>query len=94
MAPIAIFAGFLAACGWAYLRASRPKYLLSDEQAAVVRALPERRRNQHLVDVTLTDGREIKGLYIAYCRHLVPGLLPHRRFASGRVLEIRGHTKY
>ena len=87
------FVAFLAVCGWAWFRASRPAQTLSEDQAAAVRSLPERRRNQHLVDVTLDNGRVINGVYVAYGRYVVPGLLPRRRVRTESIRQIRQHPR-
>ena len=87
------FPAILAAFAWVTFRGTRPAQRLSDEQVERVRVLPERRRNQHHVDVTLEDGRVVEGVYIAYGRYVVPGFWPwQRRVRAESIRDFRPHS--
>lgn len=51
-------------------------------------AIPQIRPNQHLVDVTLADGRVVENVWVAYGQYLRPSLVARKRFRASDVVSI------
>lgn len=64
-----VSAGVLAAFGLIYVVGRSPRRALPDNVVEQMKALPERRPNQRVVDLELADGRIIRKVYVAYDRY-------------------------
>lgn len=74
--------------------ATRPSRRLPEPVCEQIAALPERRRNQHVVDLELIDGRVVEKVWIAWGKYiaLVGGRMRSRGYAARDVVGARRHA--
>jgi hypothetical protein len=90
---LAVAAGFALMVALA-AAATRPSRRLPEPVCEQIAALPERRRNQHVVDLQLSDGRVIEKVWIAWGKYiaLVGGRMRRQRYAARDVVGARLHA--
>ena len=89
---VAVGCAVLAAIsGLIVLAGTRPSRRLPEPVCAQIAALPEDRRNHHVVDLELADGRLIEKVSIAYSKYiaLVGGRMRNERYTASDVVRAR-----
>jgi hypothetical protein len=71
----------------------RPARALPDEVCVQIARLPERRKNQHVVDLHLRDGRVVRKVWIAWGRYpaLIGGRMLMGRYRPDDVVAALAH---
>jgi hypothetical protein len=84
----------LTALGLAFIAAgTRRSRRLPDAVCQELRAMPTRQWKSHVVDLELSDGRVVEGVYVAYGKYvaLIGGRMRSEHYSVGDVVHARPH---
>lgn len=78
-----------------YVYGRRPARALPDEVCLQIASLPERRKNQHVVDLQLRDGRVVRKVWIAWGRYpaVIGGRMLLRHYRPNEVVAALPHQE-